>query len=527
MLQWIKKALTLRPALPIHSASRKDQIESWMNEALTRIGAGDTRGAEELYWRVLGEDADHAQALYQLGEIEALRQNNEHASALIQRAISIKGDDPQYHYALGCVLQSSGHLAAAIDRYRKTLALSPAHVAARINLGCLLQHQSELEFSRSSGGEGFGARGLEEAISHFRAAVELAPRHPDGWINLGYVMARMRDFSSAVDCYDRALAIDPRLANARLNRSMALLAQGRYREGWEDYEWRWPATGYKRPAFPGAVEWDGSPPGGKTILVYTEQGFGDAIQFVRFATDVAALGARVIVRCQPELRRLLQRTPGISAVFAPGEPTPDFDMHCALLSLPRLLRITSDTVPARIPYVAADEALAAQWRAMASGGPAGVKVGLVWASQSPNPDVPFKSASLQAFAPLISMRDTRFYSLQLGEATRQAPGLPITDLTADIRDFADTAALIESLDLTISVDTAVAHLAGAMGKPVWTLLPHVPDWRWEPDSKASRWYPTMRLYRQPRRGDWASVVSQVTKDLQEFALRQAVATSPT
>jgi Tfp pilus assembly protein PilF len=527
MLQWIKKALTLRSALPIPPASRKGQIESWMSEALARIRAGDTRGAEELYWRVLGEDPDHPQALYQLGEIEALRQNNEHAAGLIERAISIKEDEPKYHYALGCVLQSSGQLSAAIDRYRRTLALAPSHVAARINLGCLLQHQSEQEFSRSGRDEGFGARGLDEAMSHFRAAAELAPQHPDGWINLGYAMARRRDFSSAVDCYDRALVIDPGLANARLNRSMALLAQGRYGEGWEDYEWRWPATGYEKPAFPGAVEWDGSPPGGKTILLYTEQGFGDAIQFVRFATEVAALGARVIVRCQPELRRLLQSTPGISAVFTPGEPAPEFDMHCALLSLPRLLRITSDTVPARIPYITADDAVAAPWRAMASAAPASVKVGLVWASQSPNPDVALKSASLHAFAPLISVQQTCFYSLQLGEAARQAPGLPITDVTADIRDFADTAGLIESLDLTISVDTAVAHLAGAMGKPVWILLPHVPDWRWEPDSKVSKWYPTMRLYRQPRRGDWASLVSQVTKDLQEFALRQAAATSPT
>jgi Flp pilus assembly protein TadD len=527
MLHWIKKALTLRSALPIHPASRKGQIEGWMNEALGRIGAGDTRGAEEVYWRVLGEDPDHSQALYQLGEIEALRQNNEHAAGLIQRAISIKEDEPKYHYALGCVLQSSGQPTAAIDRYRRTLALAPSHVAARINLGCLLQHQSELEFTTSGRDEGSATLGLEEAMLHFRAAAELAPQHPDAWINLGYAMARRRDFSSAVDCYDRALAIDPRLANARFNRSVALLAQGRYREGWEDYEWRWPATGYERPVFPGAVEWDGSPPGGKTILLYTEQGFGDAIQFVRFAAQVAALGARLIVRCQPELRRLLQSTPGISAVFTPGEPAPEFDLYCALLSLPRLLRITSDQVPAPIPYIAADEAVAAKWRTMASEESKGVKVGLVWASQSPNPDVALKSASFQAFAPLISAQKTRFYSLQLGEAARQALGLAITDVTAEIRDFADTAGLIDSLDLTISVDTAVAHLAGAMGKPVWTLLPHVPDWRWEPDSKVSKWYPTMRLYRQARRGDWASVVSQVIKDLQEFTLRQAVATSPT
>jgi hypothetical protein len=262
------------------------------------------------------------------------------------------------------------------------------------------------------------------------------------------------------------------------------------------------------------VEWDGSSPGGKTILLYTEQGFGDAIQFVRFATLLAALGARVIVRCQPELRRLLQATPGVYAVFTPGEPLPPLDLHCALLGLPRLLGITLDTLPAAMPYIQPDQEVAARWRSRVNTGGAGLKVGLVWGSQSPNPDAPLKSATLQAFAPLISVRAARFYSLQIGEAARQAVSLPITDLTQEIRDFADTAGLISSLDLTISVDTSVAHLAGAMGKPVWTLLPHVPDWRWEPDSPVSKWYPTMRLYRQPRRGDWASPITDVGRDLE-------------
>jgi Flp pilus assembly protein TadD len=471
--------------------------------------------------------ADQADALYRLGEIEAQRQNNGRAAGLIRRAISIDATKAQFHFALGCVQQSSGEREEAAQCYRRALALDSSHVASHINLGYLLQAGAEVELAIVGAGSSSAARGFEQALSHFRAATEIAPEGPDGWINLGYAVEQQGELADARRAYERALALDPELVEARFNRSMVLLAQGDYREGWEDYEWRWRASGYPRPAFPQA-EWDGSRLRGETVLLYTEQGFGDAIQFVRYAAAVAARGGRALIRCQPELQRLLGTVPGVCGTLAP-EQTAGFDLHCSLLSLPRVLRTTIDTIPARVPYIVPAPTLAAEWRARVHDGKAGIKVGLVWASHSMMPNARLKSTTLSAFAPLREVRGVRFYSLQTGAANRQAAAagpIPLIDHTDRIGDFADTAALIASLDLVITVDTAVAHLAGAMDKPVWTALRHAPDWRWYPDAPASKWYPSMRLYRQRTRGDWAGVCDEIAKDLPRF-VAAAAAISPT
>jgi hypothetical protein len=305
---------------------------------------------------------------------------------------------------------------------------------------------------------------------------------------------------------------------------MVLLAQGEYPAGWNDYEWRWQASGFPRPRYP-QPEWNGSARRGETVLLYTEQGFGDAIHFVRYATLVAERGARVVLRCQAELQSLLRTAPGVSDVVTP-EQLPAFDFHCSLLSLPRLLGTTTSTIPVRIPYLRPNPLLIEEWRAHMDAPANVLKVGLVWASQSQMPTAAQKSMALQALAPLGQAQNVRLYSLQTGGLGASAASLapfPISDLAAGIRDFADTAAIIANLGLTLTVDTAVAHLAGALGGPVWTMLPYAPDWRWYPDSTASLWYPQMRLYRQPAPGDWASVCAQVANDLGRYA----AATSPT
>jgi Flp pilus assembly protein TadD len=498
-----------------------------MRQGRAAHDAGDLTVAEGFYQRVLDEQPDHADALYLLGEIEALRQNNEHAAGLIRRAISIEGGKAQFHFALGCVQQGSGEREEAADSYRRALALDPSHAAAHINLGCLLQGSSEINVAAGDPSAALAERGFEEALSHFRAATEIAPEAPDGWINLGYALERRRRLADARRCYDRALALDPQHAEARFNRSMVLLAQGDYLEGWEEYEWRWQASGYPRPVFPQG-EWDGSALHGETVLLYTEQGFGDAIQFVRYAAAVAERGGRAMVHCQPQLERLLERVPGVSGMLAPHQTT-GFDLHCSLLSLPRVLRTTIDTIPAQVPYIVPDPVLASEWRARLHDGQAGIRVGLVWASHSMMPNAALRSLKLSAFAPLREVPGVRFHSLQIGAAARQeaATGpMPLIDHTDRIGDFADTAALIANLDLIIAVDTAVAHLAGAMNKPVWLMLRYAPEWRWYPDAPNSKWYPSMRLYRQHTRGDWAGVCDQLAKDLRDFVAGSA-AISPT
>jgi len=523
MLQWIRNAFG---PLSTGSAGLRAQtsVRDWMEQAQARYGAGDLDGAEALYQRVLDDQPDHAQALCRMGEIEALRRNNELAAGLIRRAISIDEKDPQFHYALGCALQASGERNAAVESYRGALALDSSHAAAHINLGVLLQAQAELDIATAPASRAAAEQGLEEARSHFLAATETASEDPNAWINLGYAHERQRDLAGARHCYDRALAINTDLPDARFNRSMVLLAQGDWLQGWQDYEWRWPASGYPRPVFP-QPEWDGSALAGETVLLYTEQGFGDAIQFVRYAALVEARGGRAIVRCSEELRRLFESVPGVAATFAPGD-SPAFDLHCSLLSLPRVLRTTADKIPGQLPYIRPDAGLTDQWRARVRGCGSAFNVGLVWASYSTMPNAALKSMLPQALTPLRGMDGVRFFSLQPGEAGKRAgqtAPIPLTDLTDEIHDFADTAALIASLDLVISVDTAVAHLAGAMGIPVWTLLAYAPDWRWYPDGATSLWYPGMRLYRQPRQGDWAAVCAQVAEALRDCTARRSLA----
>lgn len=528
MFQWLRRLFAASAAGPAEAASaaRRDRLEDWMRSAEACRDAGDLAGVERFGRQLLEEEPDHAPALCLLGEIAAARGENDEAEGFFRRALQLAEHRPHYHFALGCVLGARGDLAGAEQSYRGALALAPDHAGARINLGCLLQARGESEAGAGASGE-LAEGQLKEAIEHFKAATEIAPASPDGWINLGYALAQQRRTEEAARTYDRAVAVEPGLAHAHLNRAMARLALGRWAEAWEDYEWRWPASGFPRPRF-ARPEWDGSGLTQQTLLLYTEQGYGDAIQFVRYAPLAAARGARVILRCQPELKTLFQTVPGVAKVVAVTDPEPAFDAHCALLSLPRLLGTTVDTVPSAVPYLF-PAANAAPVLTSDAGGSRRFRVGIVWASQSLFPGAALKSVPPAALAPLARLPGVDFFSLQMGEAgspaLRGSVPVALRDLTGGIRDFSDTAALIAGLDLTISVDTAVAHLAGAMGRPVWILLPYVADWRWEPDEAVNRWYPTMRLFRQRRRGDWGEVLVRVAGDLLRTA--GAAATSRT
>ncbi|HMK49340.1 MAG TPA: glycosyltransferase family 9 protein, partial [Thermodesulfovibrionales bacterium] len=305
--------------------------------------------------------------------------------------------------------------------------------------------------------------------------------------------------------------------------SIALLQlrSGDFENGWKGYEWRWQLKDELATArFFSQPRWDGSDISGKTVLLHSEQGFGDTIQFARYAPLVADLGATVIIECQRELVSLLRSVKGVHTVIARDDEAPPFDIHCPLLSLPSVFGTKLETIPGKVPYISADQAAIQLWRDKIISAPAAPRIGLAWSGNPKKPTDRFRSCPLDAFIPLSGVGDITFFSLQKGAAARQAgtlsEDLKILDYTDKINDFSDTAALVQNLDLVITVDTAVAHLAGALGKPVWILLPFVSDWRWMRDREDSPWYPTMRLFRQRSSGDWESVMSRVSECLREF-----------
>jgi hypothetical protein len=363
---------------------------------------------------------------------------------------------------------------------------------------------------------------LRDAADAYRRALALDGALPGAREFLGRALASAGDYAAALPELEAAIRENPRSVHAHCVRGFALLATGDYLGGWAEYEWRWahPDMQTIRNMFR-QEWWNGSDLRGRTLLLFTEQGFGDAIQFIRFAPLLAATtGARIAVDCQPALRNLFAGVAGVAEVLQNDADIPRYDLCFPLMSAPRLLRITAQDVPRNVPYLRAPAEQTARWRsATASAG--GLRVGLVWAS---NPAVIYashKSVPAEALAPLGEVQGVSFFSLQKDASGEVPPGLQLIDLTAGLGDFSDTAGLIANLDLVISVDTSVAHLAGAMGKPTWTLLRRVPDWRWQGRGEQSLWYPTMRLFRQQREGDWNGVVQQVARALRDLVCRRA------
>ncbi|MCH8036190.1 MAG: hypothetical protein IIC53_03595, partial [Proteobacteria bacterium] len=319
----------------------------------------------------------------------------------------------------------------------------------------------------------------------------------------------------AVASFHKALDIEPDYADAHHNFSLTLLLQGDFPNGFEQYEWRRRTKMCPRRVF-AQPEWDGGPFPGRTLLLHAEQGLGDTLHFIRYAPLVRDLGGRVVIECQKPLADLLGSVAGIDAIVPEGNPLPPFDLHTPLLSLPHLLGTTEATVPTAVPYLSPEPGAVEVWRHRVGRGEE-LKVGLVWAGSPGHKNDRNRSISLERLRPLLDVPGIRFFALQVGERASdiEAVGLQglIDDISPDLNDFADTAAALSVLDLLISVDTAPAHLAGALGRPVWLLLPFVPDWRWMMDREDSPWYPTMRLFRQPMRSDWLSVIHRIGNEL--------------
>lgn len=408
------------------------------------------------------------------------------------------------HYRRGIELQDAGKLDEACDSYRAAIGNDARHAKAHNNLAVLLQAQGDLPGAVASYERALGADpALEQAIRNLAAASIL----------LGGLRSNEGEFQMAAECYARAVALEPDMAQAHFNYAMTLLLLEEYDKGLDEYEWRWGlpelaglVPGFAEPA------WSGDSLRGKTILLFSEQGLGDVIQFARYVPMVERSAARVMVRCPVNLKSLLQRSfPGVR-VCSDIESLPPFDVQCALMSLPRIFRTRPGKVPDTIPYLHADLSSASRRRSEL--GAEVLNVGLCWGTDSRSG--PQKSMHLRALEPLGRVPGVRFYSLQRGSFAREVaeppPGMDIS-APEGLRDFSDDAALISNLDLVISVDTAAAHLAGALGKPVWTLAPFPPDWRWRRDGEDNPWYPTMRLFRQTRPGDWHGVIASVASAL--------------
>ena len=443
--------------------------------------------AERIYRNILAADPENPDALHLLGMAAQDRGQYEDAVALMGRAISLNPWASFYHSNLGNTLQELRRFSDAVLCYEESLRLGPECPQAHNNLGNALR-----ELGR-----------LDEAILHFLEAVRRRPDYHQAYRNLGNTLTDKGLFAEAAACYREAVRLRPDWAEAHKSLGNALLITGEFREGWEEVEWRWLTADAPKISFTEPV-WDGSRLDGRTILLWAEQGLGDTLQFVRYAGAVAARGGRVVVECQTPLVPLVETVAGVGQVVAYGDELPRFEVHAPLQSLPRILGTTAGDIPATVPYLRVSEGLREKWAAHLSA-EAGLKVGLAWAGNPANRRDHKRSIRAELLAPLERVPGVRWFSLQKNPPDGMPP-LPITDVAGD---FPNTAAAIECLDLVISVDSAMAHLTGALGKPVWTLLPFVPDWRWLLEREDTPWYPSMRLFRQSRAGDWQEVLERI------------------
>ena len=358
----------------------------------------------------------------------------------------------------------------------------------------------------------------EEAIASYQRALQLKPAYPEALNNMGGEYGRLAMMKESIHCLRQCISLKPNDPDAHWNLSVALLLIGEWGEGWNEFEWRLARPESLGRSFPKPL-WAGQPLAGKTLLLWSEQGFGDMLQFFRYVAVARRLGATVILDVQAPLVALLAAQNIADAVVPTGAPLPVFDYHAALMSMPRIVGTTVRSVPDEVPYIRPSPQRAAYWAERLK--PITTrKIGLAWAGRPEHPNDRRRSIPPALLAPLATVQDTTFFIVQPRSTNIVMPaGLPLLDLGSELTDFSETAAMISQLDLIISVDTSVAHLAGALGKPTWLLLPFSPDWRWLLQRADTPWYPSMRLFRQRKLGDWAEVLARVVQVLSKTVLR--------
>ncbi len=512
-------------------------------QAVIMQAEGKAAESEAALRRVLVEAPNEPDALHFLGLAEYRKGRAEDAVRLISRAVAGDGRNPLYLESLGKILMAQGQLAEAEKVFRRVVGLAAQRADLHFQLAETLRPRGknveaetayrralELDPKLASAGNGLGIvleeQGrIEEAEAVFRRTLKVAGEAPDVLYNLGNVLRDQHRAAEAANACRRAIAAKPDFAEAHVHLAYALLMQGDYARAWPEYEWRW-----RVPAFAGTGRnypvptWDGRPLKGRTLLLWAEQGFGDTLQFARYAGVAAGMGGKVILDCQPALVRLMSSAAGVGKAIARGDRPPPFDVHAPLLSLPGLLGTTVKTIPRNAPYLAAEPALAAGWRKRFAGVP-GLKVGIAWRGTAERRGNPGRACPLAAFAPLLEDRRLRLFSLQK-EVPREDRPLPkgLTDLSPELRDFADTAAIIAALDVVVSIDTAVAHLSGGLRRPTLVMLSTACDWRWSTEGASTPWYPSIRIFRQERPGDWHGVLRNVAAALAALAINRGADT---
>lgn len=544
--------------------SEPDAADAWHLLGTMALEQGDGAAAVAHISRALDLDDTVVEYFVNLGS--ALQAQGQHLDAIVafERALVICEEFPEAHFNLANALVIDGRSDDARKHFLRALDLRPLYADANNNLGLLHMDQGEagraiVQFRKAVGADadlvpawtnlccallqegdleeavdvgrvavGIGADNAEaqynlgqawfasghhdRAATSFKRATELDGEYADAYCNLGPSLLALGDVEGAISAAEQALAYQSEMAEAHWNRGFALLLSGRLEEGWRDYEWRFavPSLALRERAYEAPI-WRGEPLDGRTLFVHAEQGFGDTIQFARYLPILGELADTVILECYPALERLLHRSGVTDRVCTSEKSLPEFDTHIPMMSLGRLLGTTLKTVPSACPYL-----LSAGKR----GTSAAPSVGLVWAGNRRLEKGRNRTCSLADLEPIFAVPGIDLASLQveLSDQERQMLGHHgIADLGAEFRDFADTADAIGQMDLVITIDTAVAHLAGALATPVWTMLPFAPDWRWLLEREESPWYPTMRLFRQPQAGNWESVVGRITEALRTFA----------
>lgn len=515
-----------------------DLVEAHYNAGLVLQGLGRPAMAAACYRNALQIRSDFAAAHNNLGQIHLGCGQLEQAIACFQQALQHQPDFAEPHFNLGEALRALKRAAAAADHYRIAAELKPRMVEAWNNLGALLKDRGDLREAmrcyrrvvalRPDLAEGYYNLGsaLKDAgestaaVQNLMQALKLRRDYPEAWNNLGLAYKGLAEYQRSLECLSEAARLNPDLVEAHWNRSSLMLLQGQFEEGFEEYEWRFRLPKWQRiyPFRHRLPRWNGTPDPNCRVLVHDEQGLGDTLQFVRYLPLVKERCGKVILEIQPPLLDLLRDLPGADQIVArPAKDGPqamDADCYAPLMSLPRIFGARTDSIHAVVPYVWADLLKSVQWNKRLDR--TTFNVGIVWAGRPEHQNDAKRSCPLRHFLPLSRIPGIRLFSLQKGPGASQIADHQeawIVDLDPELNDFTDTAAVVSQLDLVLSVDTAVAHLAGAMGRPVWVLLPFVPDWRWLLDRDDSPWYPTMRLFRQPRDGDWVTVMERIESEL--------------
>lgn len=547
------------------------EADQTVRGAFAILNTGRPHDAAQLFRKVLADRPLHAHALNGLGLVALGTGELEQSAACFAKAAAVEPDNPGFQMNLGTALMKQRRFAEAEQLYRKVVTRAPndanahsnlaivlaqlgrldeaiasAHRAIAINPGIIGAHTNLAMFLKQKGLYAEAVQAyktgldlapnhsgllseyatylaragrLDEALEVHRQAIGAAPSSSQVYMNLGFLLQGELRMEEAIDAYRKALQLAPDNALCHLNLAVGLLLAGQWEEGLHEYEWRLKNLDfYTRSFLP--KRWDGSDPAGKTLAIRCEQGIGDSFNFIRYAEPIAQRGARIIVEAHAPSARIIASAPGVSEVFIQGQPTPHFDFEIPIASLPLIAQARPDRIFAPIPYLRTDAQRVEAWRDRLTQYPARLKVGIVWAGSEQNPRDASRSMKLADFAPLAGIEGVRLFALQKGIAAMQIFSAPaemqIVDFAPFLNSFDDTAAALSNLDLLISVDTSVAHLAGALGRPAWTLLERAPDWRWMLNRSDTPWYPTMKLFRQPRTGDWDAVIGEVVKELPEF-----------